>query len=262
MMEDQSEQRVFAQKVCITEKEIRADQLERREGDDPSVKHVRFKDLLVGPESEDVATPSRQRKVLSFINVPIDIRRLIYDMFMVPITKTIHITHSPETTVFEVPRPDRHTISKDVLNLFLVFRQVSDELADILYGRNTFVIMPGEQNYNTPITPDPLSNSSVWLAHQRSQTRQKVKKLRIFLDFSLQARIRNIAAILSEYPMVEIAVQPLATSKIRARLQLEHVCTSIQRARIHGRRTAWSNGENPEVARILANALSGTLKKL
>lgn len=193
MIENESEQLVFAQKICITEEENGTDQFELK-GDDHSEEQVHSGDLLANPESKYIASPSIQRQAVSFINVPIDIRRLVYDEFKVPITKTIHLTHSPETSVFEVRRPDRHSVSKDVLNLFLVCRQVSDELADILYGKNNFVIMPGEHNYNTPTTPDALSNSSIWLAHQRLQTRQKVKKLRVFLDFSLQARMRNISA--------------------------------------------------------------------
>lgn len=256
-----SEHLEFAQKGCFTEEEIGADQFELK-GDDRSEEQVHSEDLLAGPKSESITSPTTQRQAISLINIPIDIRRLVYDEFKVPITKTIHLTHSPETTVFEVRKPDRHSVSKNVLNLFLVCRQVSDELADILYGKNTFVIMPGEHNYNTPTNPDALSNSRIWLAHQRLQTRQKVKELRLFLDFSLQARMRNVIVALSEYPEVQIAVQPLATSKLRARLQLEHVCASIQRARIHARKTAWSNSGNPEVGSILARALSDALVEI
>lgn len=260
MIKERSQQLIFAQKVCITDEKDGADQLELK-GDDQSKEQIHSESLLACPESESIASPITRRQVVSFINIPIDIRRLVYDEFKVPITKTIHLTHSPETTVFEIRRPDRHSVSKDILNLFLVCRQVSDELADILYGKNTFVIMPGEHNYNTPTIPDALSNSSIWLAHQRLQTRQKVKKLRIFLDFSLQARIRNITAAVSEYPEVQIVVQPLATSKMRARLQLEHLCASIQRARINACVTARSNSENPEVASIFARALSDAPKE-
>lgn len=260
MVEEPSEKLVSAPKIRITEKEIGTRQLKLKQVEDQSEEQIHPSDLLVGSVSEDLAAPTTQRQPVSFIHIPIDVRRLVYDEFEIPITKTIHLTHSPETTVFEVRRPDRHSVSKDVLNLFLVCRQVSDELADILYGKNTFVIMPGEHNYNTPATPDVLSNSSIWLAHQRLQTRKKVKKLRVYFDFYLQARIRNITAALSEYPEVRIAVQPLATSRLRARLRLEQICASIQRARFNARITAWSDSGSPEIASILTTALSDALE--
>ena len=211
-----------------------------------------FKDATINSEPGETAVKPRTAK---FLSVTIDVRRLIYDYLSLPINQSIHLTHNPENTFFEVVRPTCVVLSKDALALFRSCRQVCKELQDIIYGTNTFVLMPGAQNYKLASMPALHSNTDIWLSLMRSTTCQTVRFLRVFLGLSSQAQYNLLVKGLKDFPFLEIIVQPLATTKLTARSRLGRLCKEIEKVRPDTSRTVWNHGGSPEIASILEASL-------
>ena len=258
-------QDVSAEKVSIAEKDVCTGRRRLEVPVGTSEEQVNIGSITLSRNSEDTTQAAALHKATSFLGVPIDIRRVIYDQ-LIPVAKSIHLTHNPETTVFQCSRPARHRLSQEALNLFVSCRPIYDELVRVLYGTNTFIIMPGEQNYNSTMMPYPHSTNNLWLSHLRLTTRQNVKRFRVFLGSSVQADVEKIANGLTGFPEVEITVQPPSAFKMPIRLRqraiLERICREIHEARVNAGRTIWHDGGSSEVALMLANSLPSGFETL
>jgi len=221
---------------------------------------------LVGSESTSTSSGlksmthgAKDRTSCPFLGVNVDIRCGIYELFNPFVNKTIHLTYSPKTTIFENSWPAHYKLSKDMSNLLASCRKVHEELTGLIYGANTFVFMPGQQNYNSARMPDPCSMTEIWFPHLCPNTRQQFRKLRIFLDFSLQAGLNNIADLLADFPDVEITVHAPSAFKEPIRQSqcatLKRTCRAIYDARTNAYRTAWHDAGSTDVARMLEDSL-------
>lgn len=211
--------------------------------------------------------PSPQRRQPPpLLAIPVDIRRLVYD-YLLPETlynNDIHLTYNPhiDNLPFPVPEPAKFFINQDMQSLLLSCGALNAEMADLIYGTNTFTLMPGRHNYNATRAAYPTSIGNIWLNNLHWATCQRVQKLRVYLTVSMAVRQEWLVEALAAFPNLEVVVQPVSEVRLKNHKQrcekLGKMCAAIHEARGEGMRTAWSCGGNAEVLEILEKALGGS----
>ena len=135
------------------------------------------------------------------LRLPCEIRRIIYESFY-PVAKHIKLTSGP---VSEEMTHEAFTIcqlSSEAINLMLVCRQINDETTAILYGTNTFSMVPSES-----LTLHPSEISLRWLHDLRSSTKRVVKKLDIHAKLPMnRSGISDLISGVSIFPTLQIRV--------------------------------------------------------
>lgn len=228
--------------------------------------HIGSEEISIDLGSQSKTHGAADHTICPFLDVYVDIRCLIYQLFAPLVNKTIHLTYSPETTIFQDSWPARYKLSENISNLLVCCRQVYEELTGLLYGANTFVFMPGQQNYNSARMPDPCSMTNVWFPRLPFNIRQQTRKMRLFLDFSLHADLEHIAELLADFPDVEITVQAPSAFRLPIRqiqsATLKRTCRAICDARTNAYRTAWHDAGSTDVARMLEDSLPAGFQTL
>jgi len=250
---------VIAEEFLVPRKLEGAEEIGPGIPDDNRGDHIGSESVSTDSGPKSITHGVADRTICPFLGVYLDIRCSIYELFAPFVNKTIHLTYSPETTIFENSWPARYKLSEDISNLLVSCRTVYEELTGLIYGANTFVFMPGQQNYNSARMPDPCSMTNVWFPRLPLNTRQQTRKLRIFLDFSLQADLNNIADLLADFPEVEITVHAPTAFRLPIRqyqcAALKRTCRAICDARANAYRTVWHDAGSTEVARMLEDSL-------
>ena len=154
------------------------------------------------------------------LRLPCEIRRIVYESFY-PVAKHIKLTSGP---VSEEMTHEAFTIcrlSSEAINLMRVCRQINDETTAILYGTNTFSIVPSES-----LTLHPRRNSLRWLHDLRSSTKRMVKKLDIHAELPMNRSYTTyLISGVSIFPTLEIRVvqKHLKVEQGRIRLNTEEL---------------------------------------
>ena len=135
------------------------------------------------------------------LRLSLDIRRLIYESYY-PVAKHIKLTSGP---ISEKMTHEDLTICRlpfEAINLMRVCRQINDEITAILYGTNTFSMVPSES-----LTLRLHQVSLRWLHDRRSSTKRMVKKLDIRVEVPMNRFfITDLISGVSIFPTLEIRV--------------------------------------------------------
>lgn len=180
----------------------------------------------------------------SLLRLPSDIRRLIYASYY-PMAKHIKLTSGP---VSETMAHEDFTIcrlSSEAINLMRVCRQINDEVSAVLYGTNTFSMVPSE---SLPLRPHRTSLR--WLYHLRPSTKRMVKKLDIHIELPMYRRcITLLASGVSTFPTLEIRVLQNIVTFDEGRVvfnrqenmkELTEICNGVMEAR-GSAQTTWND---------------------
>lgn len=176
--------------------------------------------------------------------LPYDVRRLIYDFFY-PVGKHIHLTSGPVTEYLIrrkiIVEPKSYRFSNAGGQLLRVCRQINEEASMLIYGKNTFFLIPNES-----LALQPLRISSLWLYHLRKPTRQMIKKLDIHIDlpFSRSYIAGMLLNGVAEIPVMEITIVQTAwltrREHLRQREELFNLLKGIMKVRV-SLTTVWSD---------------------
>lgn len=198
---------------------------------------------------------------LSFLGLPIEVRYLVYDELFPNghSGREIHLTYHPNLFIPLGKFSACFILPREIYSLFTTCCQIYEELASIVYSKNTFVLRPNKPNYNAWTLRDRFSSSKVWMRYMRLETRKKVKKLRVYVDLRISMDAQDVANGLQGYPNMEIVVLPLkdiAPEHHASRCaSLGNMVAMIQDVRAGLPRTVWNAGGDSEVASILENLL-------
>lgn len=196
------------------------------------------------------------------LRLPYDVRRDIYDSFY-PIGRNIQLTNGPPEWNALTPRREAHGITSDGLNLLLSCREIHQEIKRLLYGKNTFLVAPGERDFPCPrsIRP-PYGNSRLFLSKLLLSTKQMVKALHLCLGPSLHRNfIGRLPGQLAGFAQVVITVDPLNLTKPTSRAAKQRcimdACRLIAAARsgLPPNRTLWDDCGDAATARMLEQVL-------
>ena len=135
------------------------------------------------------------------LRLPCEIRRLIYESFY-PVAKHIKLTSGPVSEEMTHEAFTTCQLSSEAINLMRVCRQINDETTAILYGTNTFSMVPSES-----LTLHPHQISLRWLHDLRSSTKRMVKKLDIHVELPMnRSHITDSISGVSIFPILEIRI--------------------------------------------------------
>ncbi|CAF9907687.1 MAG: hypothetical protein HETSPECPRED_007230 [Heterodermia speciosa] len=166
------------------------------------------------------------------LGLPYDIRCQIYETFY-PVAKHIKITSGPVSEETAHKDSTICRLSPEAINLMRVCRQINDEITVILYGTNTFFMVPGE-----PLPVHPSQNSLRWLHDLRSSTKQMVKKLDIHVGLRMnRSSITEFVSGVSNFPTLEIRVVP----ELRlSEKEMREICDGVMEMR-GSAQTTWNS---------------------
>ncbi len=139
-----------------------------------------------------------------------DVRRNIYDFFY-PIGKNIQLTLGPPEWKALTPRRGAFRLTSEGLNVLLVCRGINQEIKQILYGKNTFLVAPGGRDFACLRSfHQPYANSRLFLSQLLPSTKHMVKMLHLCLGPSLHRNfIGKLPGQLAEFCKLVITVDPL-----------------------------------------------------
>lgn len=207
---------------------------------------------LTSPGSEKANSPIYYHSA-SFVGMPIELRLMIYSYLPLPYHEMIHLTFTPKSHPTK-DKPTKIHLSTELLSLFLTCQMVNLELTDVIYGYNTFVLMPGNQNYYAPTMPKRISSSEMWLSYLTIDVCAAVMQLDVYLDLDMLSTVEDIAEGLSVFPSVNITVLAPFTVKEslhKKRLaKLTKICKEIHAARGYCN-TVWYDGDDAEISLLL-----------
>ena len=199
-----------------------------------------------------------------FMKMPYDVRRIIYNQVgCLPVGKVIHLTLGPSIEYPEDSKPSlaKYHISKHLKQLMLVCRDVRAEVADIIYGTNTFVLTRGGINYNNDIFPYPQSNQASWLYYMRPSTRERVKLLELYLDCPRDELIDSLVHGIAGFPRVKITLASLgnvdgeAWVRRRSTYKMLLEAIALSRSGYGASNTVWDDARDLEIAYLYCEAL-------
>lgn len=215
---------------------------------------------MIDCSSDCVKNTQRYGKKLKLLDLPYEIRREIFkDVYETK--KMVHLTHGPITRLSQsgTAMPEPYRISRDGMHLMLSCRQISNEVGDLVLGSNTFVLSPGDINFNaTSKVSYPHSTADLWLYGLRHSTMNRVKMLKVHLRLPREQDIHKIAQGLALFPHVVITIHSLrgvtGITWLSQRQILERMCECIASAR-YSRSTVWDDEGNLETAYLFIDAL-------
>ncbi len=208
-------------------------------------------------DSSKVIDKPEPSKVCHLLRAPYDIRQEIYNR-MYPAGESLQLTQGPKAWASQ--RPSLYSMKPEALALLSTCRQINDEVVQMLYGTNSFLLSPGCINYHKRLRY-PHANSELWMSQLRLSVQLKIKKLQLFLDALLPYHpVDRLIAGLVDFPMVEIAVVALGSLRVRSgamtALQdcLHETCRKIAMVRAH-KTTVWDDSKDAQTAFLLPSAL-------
>ena len=204
---------------------------------------------------------STEPEQFPFFRAPYDVRRAFYGVFF-PIDSVVQLTYGPQKWKQLNPRGDVYGMAPEALALLCTCREVNEEMVNVLYGSNTFLLAPGEVNFHTRLS-FPHANSSLFLLNLRPSTSQSIKKIHIHLGPALHNRFNDMLAWgLVDLPQVVVSLDPLYSlppaSLTQKRAWFREACQKIEVARAGvGRITFWDDMGNAASKHILEDAMPG-----
>lgn len=177
---------------------------------------------------------------------------------MYPVGETLQLTQGPKAWVSQ--RPRLYSMKPEAMALLSTCHQINDEVVQMLYGTNTFLLSPGCINYHKRLRY-PHANSELWISQLRLSVQLKIRKLQLFLDALLPYHpVDRLIAGLIDFPVVEIAVVALGSLRVKSgtmttlRGCLHGTCRKIAMARAH-KTTVWDDSKDVQTAFLLSSAL-------
>ena len=172
--------------------------------------------------------------------------------------RTIHLTHGPTRQWYLLNQfPAKYHISRAGVHLQLACKEISEEIADLVYKHNDFVFGPGQFDYNTTRWPDGhCSISDLWMDVMRPSILERVKSLEVLLPLSpTKENIANLPQWLAIFSKIKIAVQGRkiylnGNSSILWHHQIGVLCQSIAVARSNRGITIWDDKGDPAMTRL------------
>ena len=181
------------------------------------------------------------------LGLPYDIRRIIYDSHY-PVGKYVHLTFGETTRSLHpgMEEPTRYRIDPDGVNLMRVCRQVNDEVSAMIYGKNTFFMVPGE---HLAISWLNLRDSTSWLHQLRLPTQQLVK-----VDIHIELPLDKTDTLwltygLAQLSRVEITIGSMSSWRPKARLDQSKSLIEFVREIMNARGplpTIWNDKGDPQ----------------
>lgn len=217
-------------------------------------------DCTVIDEEAGAERPVCERGNSRLLSLPYEIRRMIYQYFFDE-QRTIHLTFGPlEGWVFMKDYPAEYHISRDGIHLQLACKQISEEVADLIYKSNDFVFAPGEFDYNTGMRPYRYSVSNLWLNVMRPSILERVRNLEVLLALPSEEGIPSLSQWLSKFPRVKIAIMRrrvfwIYEYLVKWRSLMGMLCESIATARSNGGITIWDDSGDLETAKLFRETL-------
>ena len=183
--------------------------------------------------------------------------RVIYKT-LYPIGHNLQLTYGPST--WDSQRPKPYNITAGAMSLLRICRQINEEVVNILYETNNFLLAPGEVNYHKRLRY-PHANSGLFLSHLRSTVRSTIRKLQLYFGVSLRnGTIDKLVNVIVDFPVVEIAVVALSSHRgasgaiAKLRNCLQEACRRIAVAR-GGGLTVWDDSGDQQTALLLSSAM-------
>ena len=200
------------------------------------------------PKPNDMSYPTNH-----LLGMPKDVRLMIYDYFY-SMSKTIHLTFGPASKAL-IPgteKPTDYKLSEDGLNLMRVCKQLNDEVTGVVYGKNSFVMVPSEDLAIAPhLSP---RNITTWVHHLRFSTQQMVKKLHVHIDLPLDTNDTIwLVYGLSQFPVVEVSVESMKSWMPKARVEQSKALIELFRGFLSARSsedTIWNDSGDQEIAQL------------
>ncbi|KAL8952883.1 MAG: hypothetical protein Q9183_007368, partial [Haloplaca sp. 2 TL-2023] len=93
----------------------------------------------VKPSEESTTSEQSGHGPFRFLDLPYDVRRCIYKA-MYPTQRTLYLTMGIQN--IRTPAPTEYRCETGAINLLRASKQIKDEIYDILYATNTFVLNP------------------------------------------------------------------------------------------------------------------------
>ena len=187
------------------------------------------------------------------LGMPKDVRLMIYDYFY-SVSKTVHLTFGPASKSLspKADKPTDYKVSKDGLNLMRVCKQLNDEVTGVVYGKNSFFMVPSEDLAIAPhLSP---RNITTWVHHLRPSTQQMVKKLYVHIDLPLDTNDTLwLVYGLSQFPVVEISVESMKSWLPKARLDQSKALIELFRGILPARsreHTIWNDKGDRQIAQL------------
>ncbi len=206
--------------------------------------------------------PKPRKNVL--LDLPYDVRRDIYS-FYYPVNRNVQLTDGPPEWNALTPKRDTYRMTSDGLNLLRTCRQLNDEIVQLVYGKITFLLAPGERDYPWPkVLNQPRANTELFLSNLRISTKQTVKTLQLCLGPYMRHRLINkLCANLGQIPRIVVTVDPLnqaslmAVLKTKQRKCLRDSCRKVALARANKplEATLWDDCGDAAIARMLDSAM-------
>ena len=187
------------------------------------------------------------------LGMPKDIRLMIYD-FYYPVAKHIHLTFGSTTQSVnaESEEPTDYKLSADGINLMRVCKQLNEEISGVVYGKNSFFMVPSEDLAIAPHLSQ--RNITTWVHHLRASTQQLVKKLDIHIDLPLDTNDALwLVYGLSQFPNVEVSVESMKAWLPKARLEQSKALIELFRGILPARakeHTTWNDRGDHQIAQL------------
>lgn len=187
------------------------------------------------------------------LGMPKDVRLMIYD-FYYPVAKQVHLTFGSTTQSLN-PKAEEPTVYKlceNGINLMRVCRQLNDEISGVVYGKNSFFMVPSEDLAIAPhLSP---RNITTWVHHLRPSTQQLVKKLNVHIDLPLDTNDSLwLVYGLSQFPNVEVSVESMKAWLPKARLEQSKALIELFRGILPARareHTIWNDRGDRQIAQL------------
>ena len=164
-----------------------------------------------------------------------------------------------------MPQRGTYRMTSDGLKLLRTCRQLNDEIVQLVYGKNTFLLAPGERDHSSRrVSNQPRANSEHFLSNLRISTKQAVKTLQLCLGPCMRHRlIKKLCANMRQIPRVIVTVDPLTQAslapvlKTKQRKCLEDSCRKIAlaRASLPLEATLWDDCGDAAIARMLESVM-------
>ena len=117
-----------------------------------------------------------QIETFDFFKAPYDVRRAIYQVFY-PLNTTLQLTYGHPA--WEALNPHGaaavYTMAAEGKHFLRTCSKVRNEISEILYGTNTFLLAPGAINFHK-ILRFPHSNSELFVPNLQVSTRQTLRE--------------------------------------------------------------------------------------
>lgn len=216
--------------------------------------------LLLSPVGQGIQQLKTQKSPL--LRTSYDIRWRLF-RYLLPSFQSVQLTYGPPQWDKDL-QPGRMAFRmvREQLNLVLTCRQLASEITHFFYSTSTFLVAPGERDYQKFCYQGPpmiLANAELFVSNMRQSTKQCVKALHLCLGPELQEKlVNNLSTQLADFRKVVVTVSTL-TNMSRPELQ-KTVCerqakacrlVASARAPLLMEDTLWDDCGNADTARML-----------